>query len=59
MSDYLRRAREGQPSGIEIIDMHGHIGRYSFAIPELAPATIVESMDKLGIVSILCSSMCV
>ncbi len=57
MTTLLQRAREGKPLDIEIIDMHGHLGRFSFAIPDLSPERLVESMDRLGVRSIVCSHM--
>lgn len=40
-----------------IIDMHGHLGRYGFAIPDLSPTGMVTVMDRLGVQSIACSHM--
>jgi uncharacterized protein len=49
MSDLLDLAREGKPMPFACVDMHGHLGRYEFAIPDLDPAAVVRSMDALGI----------
>ena len=42
---------------IDVIDMHGHLGRYAFAISDLSPQRLVESMDALGVRAIACSHM--
>ena len=57
MSTLLAQARQGEALDAEIIDSHGHVGRYAFAIPDVSPRSMVESMDRLGIRTILCSSM--
>ena len=57
MSTLLDRARAAEPLGIDIIDMHGHLGRLAFAIPDLSPEGLVASMDRLGIRTIVCSHM--
>jgi len=52
----LERARSGQPlADLNIIDMHGHLGRYYFAIPDISPDGLVAAMDCIGISKILCS----
>jgi uncharacterized protein len=54
----LELGREGQPlAGLEVIDMHGHLGRCGFAIPDLSPAGVVAQMDRIGIHQIMCSHM--
>jgi hypothetical protein len=57
MNALLHKAREGKPLGIDIIDIHGHIGRYAFAIPTLNVKSIIDSMNKLGIQKTICSHM--
>jgi len=37
--------------------MHGHIGRYGFAIPDLSVETIVRGMDRLGVRTLVTSHM--
>jgi predicted TIM-barrel fold metal-dependent hydrolase len=53
----LDQARAGLPLRTEIIDMHGHLGRYSFTIPDRSNHSVVASMDRLGIAKILCSHL--
>lgn len=54
----LDRGRTGLPIiDCPIIDMHGHLGRYSHAIPDLSPGGLVKGMDRIGIQSTLCSHM--
>ena len=56
MSTLLERARCGEPlSGEGIIDMHGHLGRISFNVPDTSPGSLVASMDRVGIDAILVS----
>lgn len=58
MNTLLELAREGRPlTGCEIIDTHGHLGRYAFAIPELTPESLVRSLDRVGVSRIICSHM--
>ncbi len=42
---------------INIIDMHGHLGRICFTIPDIKPSAMIEEMDRIGVRSIVCSSM--
>lgn len=44
-------------SGIDVIDMHGHLGRCGFAIPEMSAARMVAVMDRIGVSAVLCSHM--
>jgi len=56
MTTLLERARRGEClAGVGIIDMHGHLGRVEFCIPDLSPATLVAAMDRVGIESIVVS----
>ncbi len=58
MNSLLELARQGLPlNEFDITDMHGHIGRYNFGIPDLTPAGMVAVMDRLGIPRIVCSHM--
>lgn len=58
MSSLLERARRGEPlADVGIIDAHGHLGRYRFAIPEPTPAALVATMDRIGVRTIICSHM--
>jgi len=58
MSRLLELGRLGQPLPVAgITDMHGHLGRYAFAIPDLTPASVVRGMDRLGVARTVCSHM--
>lgn len=58
MMSLLEKARLGKPLGLTpCIDMHGHIGRINFPIPDFGGASLVRSMDKVGIGKIMVSHM--
>jgi predicted TIM-barrel fold metal-dependent hydrolase len=58
MNELMKQARLGEPlSGLEIIDMHGHLGRVNFAIPDDDPVGVVRTLDRIGVKSIACSEM--
>lgn len=42
---------------LEVIDMHGHLGRYAFAIPDASAAALVATMDRIGVRAAVCSHM--
>lgn len=54
----LDLGRAGQPlKGLEVIDLHGHLGAYRLAIPDLSSTGMVAVMDRLGVARIVCSHM--
>lgn len=58
MSPLLDLARAGKPlTALDITDMHGHLGRFNFTIPDLSTAGMVAAMDRLGVARIVCSHM--
>lgn len=58
MKTLLERARRGEClADLEIVDMHGHFGRYLQAIPDLTAEGLVRVMDRVGVRSILVSHM--
>jgi len=58
MSDLLKRALAGESlSDIGIVDVHGHLGRIGFTIPDFTAASMVRVMDRLGVASTICSHM--
>lgn len=57
MSTLLEQARQGKRLDINVIDMHGHLGRYAHAVPDVSPRSIVEIMDRTGISVVICSRM--
>lgn len=57
MSILLEKARAGEPLGIDIIDMHVHYSSPGFSVPELSAASIVNSMERMGVTKLFCSSM--
>jgi hypothetical protein len=58
MTALLKKARRGETlAGLDIVDMHGHIGRYMFAIPDLSTAGLVRVMGRIGVSAIVVSHM--
>lgn len=58
MMSLLERARRGEPlADLDIVDMHGHLGRPRFAVADLSPQSLVSAMDRIGVRTILCSHM--
>ena len=57
MNSILEQVRLGRPVDIDGIDMHAHLGRYKFAVPDTSAQAMVDSMDRLGIRSTACSLM--
>lgn len=50
MSELLRAGRVGERlAGLEVIDMHAHLGVINFTIPDVSPASMVAGMDRLGV----------
>jgi predicted TIM-barrel fold metal-dependent hydrolase len=58
MKSLLERGRRGEMlADLNVIDVHGHLGRYHFAIPDLSPAGLIADMDRIGVRTILCSHL--
>ena len=58
MANLLERARNGDClADVGIIDLHGHIGPYTFAIPDLANEGLIAVMNRLGVAQIAVSDM--
>jgi len=57
MSILLEKARAGEPLGIDIIDMHGHMGRFRIPIADLSARSIINAMDVAGIQKFFFSHM--
>ncbi len=58
MSTLLERMRSGKPlDSIDIIDVHGHLGRAAFPIPDITVEGLLRVMDRTGVASIICSHM--
>ncbi|MBN2584016.1 MAG: amidohydrolase [Planctomycetes bacterium] len=56
MTTLLQRVRLGERlDDLDIIDMHGHLGRPPFGVPDLSPDAVVASMDRIGVRTIVCS----
>jgi len=56
MSDLLGRARRGEAlTDLGIVDLHGHLGAFRFAIPDPSAAGLVATMDRIGVRTIVCS----
>lgn len=58
MVPLLERARQGEClADAQILDMHGHFGRYLQAVPDLTVEGIVKVLDNVGVHSIVVSHM--
>ncbi len=57
MSTILEQMRAGEALATDVIDMHGHVGRASFTIPDISPQVLIDSMDRLGINAMVCSPL--
>lgn len=58
MTALLNRGRRGEAlTDLDVIDLHGHLGRYQFAIPDHSPAGLVAVMDRVGVRTIVCAAM--
>lgn len=57
MNSLLDKLRAGEAPDFPVLDLHGHVGRYAFPIPDLAAEGMVEVMDRVGVESIVCSHM--
>jgi len=56
MTTILDRVRRGESlADLEIVDIHGHIGRAPFPYPDYSPKSIVDVMDRIGVRSIVLS----
>ena len=56
MTTLLERGRRGERlDDLDIVDIHGHLGRSPFGVPELSPASLVATMDRLGVATSVCS----
>lgn len=56
MSTLLERGRRGESLGdLDLIDMHGHLGRQTFGVPDLSPGSLVAAMDRIGVASTVVS----
>jgi predicted TIM-barrel fold metal-dependent hydrolase len=50
MSTLLELGRQGKPiTGFEVLDMHAHIGRFAFSIPNTGCDSLIEVMDRTGV----------
>jgi len=58
MNTLLAEGRAGRPiTKFDIIDMHGHIGRIGFTLPDLSIDGLIRQMDRVGVKSIVVSHM--
>lgn len=56
MSTLLERGRSGESlADLCPIDMHGHLGRQTFAVPDLSPGSLVAVMDRIGVAATVVS----
>jgi uncharacterized protein len=57
-SQLLDLGRRGEPiTSIEVMDMHAHVGRYGFAIPETSAQSIVGVMERTGVAKTFIAAM--
>lgn len=50
MNALLQQVRAGRPiTAMSVIDMHGHLGRFGFGIPDVTAASLVATMDRTGV----------
>lgn len=57
MSTLLEKLRAGEATDFGIIDLHGHVGRYAYPIPDLAAEGLLEVLDRVRVEHIVCSHM--
>ncbi|MHB0938466.1 MAG: amidohydrolase family protein [Armatimonadota bacterium] len=58
MSALLEAGRAGRPiTDFDILDLHGHIGRIGFTLPDLSIGGLARQMDRVGVKSIVVSHM--
>ena len=57
MSALLEQALAGNPLDCDVIDMHAHLGRNAFTIPDLDPQPVIDAMDRIGISKTIFSHM--
>jgi predicted TIM-barrel fold metal-dependent hydrolase len=57
MNTLLDKLRMGEPPDFPVLDLHGHVGRYAFPIPDLGAEGLIEVMDRVRVESIVCSHM--
>ena len=57
MSTLLEKLRAGEGPDFKILDLHGHVGRYAYPIPDLTAEGLLEVLDRVRVESIVCSHM--
>ncbi|MCK5804733.1 MAG: amidohydrolase family protein [Lentisphaeria bacterium] len=57
MTTLLEKLRLGEAPDFEVLDLHGHVGRYAYPIPDLTPEGFQEVLDRAHVRSIVCSHM--
>ncbi|OPZ27297.1 MAG: Amidohydrolase [Lentisphaerae bacterium ADurb.BinA184] len=58
MSALLDMGRAGRRlDGVDIVDMHGHLGPYAYGQPQATAAALIADMDRVGVAAIACSHM--
>jgi hypothetical protein len=56
MSSLLERGRRGEPlTGLDVVDMHAHLGRTDFTVPDVSAESLVAAMDRVGVTCAVCS----
>ena len=58
MSRLLDRALRGEPlADLDVVDIHGHLGRAPFGVPDASAEALVAAMDRVGVRTTVCSPM--
>lgn len=58
MSELAGRARRGENlDDLDIVDVHGHLGRYEFPVPDLTAEGLVRVMDRIGVRQVMVSHL--
>ena len=57
MTTLLDCLRQGQPPPFPVTDLHGHLGRYAFAPPDLSTEGLLAVLERTGVKRIVCSHM--
>jgi predicted TIM-barrel fold metal-dependent hydrolase len=58
MSTLLERGRLGLSlEDLDVVDIHGHLGRSPFAVPDVSAASLVAAMDRVGVATAVVSHL--
>lgn len=57
MKTLIDRLRAGEAPEFGVLDLHGHVGRYAYPIPDLTAEGLLEVLDRVRVECIVCSHM--